>query len=212
MNSTYVIRVNHQVSQLCNMLDALLAIRTSDGGASASEKGAGSTLGIGNTTLESYFLVALYWSLGAALVEDSRIKFDAYVKKLAGLTEVPGPGAVAGPGEIPSHHPTLYEYSFDPAQLKWVPWSDKIPKYEHQAGKKFHEILVPTVDTVRNTWLLQLMLDIRRPVVLVGETGTSKTATTQNYLRQLNADSTVSSFHTHAMNTPTCTHIHVCTQ
>ena len=174
------------------MLDALLAIRTSDMGAGASEKSAGGALGISGATLESYFLLALYWSLGAALVEDSRVKFDAYVKKIAQLTEVPGPGPVAGPGEIPSHYPTLYEYSFDREQLKWVPWSDKIPTYDHQPGKKFHDILVPTVDTVRNTWLLQLMLDIRRPVVLVGETGTSKTATTQNYIRQLSADSTVS--------------------
>eukprot|EP00731_Ephydatia_muelleri_P035324 Em0114g8a len=152
------------VSQLCYMLDALLAIRTS--GEGASEKDA----------------------KGGGLVESS---FDAHVKKLAQLTDVPGPGPVAGPGEIPSHYPTLYEYSFNGQQLKWVPWSDKIPTYEHQAGKKFHDILVPTVDTVRNTWLLQLMLDIRRPVVLVGETGTSKSATTQSYLRQLNPDSTL---------------------
>ena len=49
-----------------------------------------------------------------------------------------------------------------------------------------------TVDTVRNTWLVELMVKIRRPVVLVGETGTSKTATTQNFLRHLNPDQTVS--------------------
>ena len=61
----------------------------------------------------------------------------------------------------------------------------------HQADQKFNEILVPTVDTVRNTWLLELMVLIRRPVVLVGETGTSKTATTQNFLRNLSPEFTV---------------------
>lgn len=53
-------------------------------------------------------------------------------------------------------------------------------------------LLVPTVDTTRTTWLLEQMVKIKRPVVLVGESGTSKTATTQNFLRNLNQDLNVS--------------------
>lgn len=67
-----------------------------------------------------------------------------------------------------------------------------VPKYTHNPEEKFYEILVPTVDTVRATWLLQLMVGIKRPVVLVGETGTSKTATTANFLRQLDPEAHVS--------------------
>ena len=94
-------------------------------------------------------------------------------------------------GEIPSAQPTLFEYYFDSKQLVWVPWVDVIPDYVHDPEKKFSEILVPTVDTVRTTWLLELMVSIKRPVVLVGETGTSKSATTANFLRGLDKDSTV---------------------
>ena len=94
-------------------------------------------------------------------------------------------------GEIPSAQPTLFEYFFDSKKLVWVPWVDVIPKYLHDPEKKFSEILVPTVDTVRTTWLLELMVSIKRPVVLVGETGTSKSATTANFLRGLDKDSTV---------------------
>ena len=95
-------------------------------------------------------------------------------------------------GEIPSAQPSLFEYYFDTKQLKWVPWVDVVPEYIHAPAKKFGEILVPTVDTVRTTWLLQLQVNIRRPVVLVGETGTSKSATTANFLRGLDPESTVS--------------------
>lgn len=95
------------------------------------------------------------------------------------------------PGEIPSSQPTLFEYFFDSKKLLWVPWIDVIPEYVHDPEKKFSEILVPTVDTVRTTWLLELMVRIKRPVVLVGETGTSKSATTANFLRGLDKDSTV---------------------
>lgn len=174
------------------MLDALLPLSTDESAPPTSkEKGGGAGLGIGSSVLECYFLTSLYWSLGASLIEESRTKFDLYIKKLASLSEVPGEGAVAGPGEIPVHFPTLYEYYFDPELLKWVPWADKVPEYVHNPELRYNEILVPTVDTVRNTWLLELMVKIRKPVVLVGETGTSKTATTQNFLRQLDSETTV---------------------
>ena len=94
-------------------------------------------------------------------------------------------------GEIPSAQPTLFEYFFDTKQLLWVPWLDVVPEYVHNPETKFSEILVPTVDTVRTTWLLELMVTVKRPVVLVGETGTSKSATTANFLRGLDKDSTV---------------------
>ena len=113
------------------------------------------------------------------------------MKKLSGLSEVSGEGSSAGPGEIPGHLPTLYEYFFDDKELKWVPWKDKVPEYEHDFDTKFNEILVPTVDTVCNTWLLNILVKKQRPVVLVGETGTSKTATTQDFLRKLSPEMTV---------------------
>lgn len=168
------------------VLDSLLPHVEQEG---AKEKTGG--LGLSSEVLECYFLASLYWSLGAALIEESRIKFDNYVKKLALLNDVPGEGTVAGPGEMPIHFPTLYEYYFDPESKMWVPWADKVPDYEHKVGLKFHEILVPTVDTVRNTWLLELMVKIKKPVVFVGETGTSKTATIQNFLRELDPDTSV---------------------
>ena len=57
---------------------------------------------------------------------------------------------------------------------------------------RFSEILVPTIDTVRTTWLLRLMNVVNRPVLLVGDTGTSKTATIQAFTRQLDSERYVS--------------------
>lgn len=69
----------------------------------------------------------------------------------------------------------------------WVPWNTLVAKYEHNSSMKFNEILVPTVDSTRVTWLLNLMTVVKRPVILIGETGTSKTATMQNFLRSLDS-------------------------
>ena len=57
---------------------------------------------------------------------------------------------------------------------------------------------VPTVDTTRTSWILEQMVKIRRPVLLVGESGTSKTATIHNFLKKLNADTRVSLKFKHA--------------
>jgi dynein heavy chain len=69
-----------------------------------------------------------------------------------------------------------------------VPFLDIVPEYEHDVNRPYHEILVPTVDTVRTSWLLQLQTSIERPVLLVGETGTSKTATTSAFLSSLDPE------------------------
>lgn len=78
-----------------------------------------------------------------------------------------------------------------------MPWTKEVPKYVHDPKARFADILVPTVDTVRALWLVQLQTGIKRPTVLVGDTGTSKTAVVQSFLRQLNPDTTVRYTHLH---------------
>ncbi|GCC38840.1 hypothetical protein chiPu_0023161, partial [Chiloscyllium punctatum] len=51
--------------------------------------------------LECYFIEALYCSLGACLLEDGRVKFDDYVKRLASMSAVEASNTLAGPGELP---------------------------------------------------------------------------------------------------------------
>ncbi|XP_074525804.1 dynein axonemal heavy chain 10 [Halichoeres trimaculatus] len=164
----------NMVTQLCLTLDALLESETSRA-----------------DILECYFLEALYCSLGATLLEPSRIKFDEFIKKLSCLTSVHDEKSLAGPGEIPGYLPTLYEFHFDGSLEKWVPWSSLVAKYIHNPELKFADILVPTIDTTRTSWILEQMVKIKRPVLLVGESGTSKTATIHNFLKNLNPDATI---------------------
>lgn len=51
--------------------------------------------------MEAQFLQALYWSLGAALLEDGRAKFDQQVKYLASLTTHGDDSTPAKPGMSP---------------------------------------------------------------------------------------------------------------
>lgn len=61
-------------------------------------------------------------------------------------------------GEMPTALPQLYEYFFDGEKKEWIPWANLVPKYVHDPQRKYNDILVPTVDTVRTTWLLKLQV------------------------------------------------------
>eukprot|EP00102_Acyrthosiphon_pisum_P015188 XP_008185630.2 PREDICTED: dynein heavy chain 10, axonemal [Acyrthosiphon pisum] len=139
--------------------------------------------------MEAIFISAIYSSLGAPLEGNSRLIFDEFVKKISGFIKMDdSPSKRASFKFIPCHEETWYEYYLDIEQQIWVPWNTLVPKYEHNPNIKFNEILVPTVDSTRVTWLLNLMTDVKRPVILIGETGTSKTATMQNFLRTLDTN------------------------
>ncbi|KFP31699.1 Dynein heavy chain 10, axonemal, partial [Colius striatus] len=161
----------NMVVQLTVMLEALLVVQPDD-----------------PDVLECFFLEALYCSLGAALLDAGRIKFDATVKRISSMSTVHDDNILAKPGELPGQLPTLYDFHFDGVQKKWIPWMKLVPEYIHKPQVKFLDILVPTVDTTRTMWLLEQMVTVKRPVVLVGESGTFKTATTQNFLNNLNKD------------------------
>uniref|UniRef100_A0A8C2R8N1 AAA+ ATPase domain-containing protein n=1 Tax=Capra hircus TaxID=9925 RepID=A0A8C2R8N1_CAPHI len=164
----------NMVTQLAKMLDSLLEGEIEE-----------------PDLLECYFLEALYCSLGSCLLEDGRAKFDECIKRIASLPTADTEGIWANPGELPGQLPTLYDFHFDSTQKKWIPWNQLVPEYVHSHKRRFVDILVHTVDTTRTTWTLEQMVKIRQPVLLVGESGTSKTATTHNFLKNLNEETNI---------------------
>lgn len=58
-----------------------------------------------------------------------------------------------------------------------MPWLDTIPEFKCDPTKPFSQIIVPTVDTVRYTHVVDALLAGGKHVLCVGETGTGKTLT-----------------------------------
>lgn len=95
-------------------------------------------------------------------------------------------------GYMPITFPTIYDYALDMKRGVWMPWQWLLPVYLHDREKNFSDILVQTIDTVRTTWFMNLMNDLQRPVLLIGETGTSKTAIVHDFLKNLHTERYVS--------------------
>ncbi|TPX78384.1 hypothetical protein CcCBS67573_g00352 [Chytriomyces confervae] len=140
-----------------------------------------------DNVVEAVFIQSVIWSIGATLLDEDRIKFSDAVKKISELSQIHVAASVLA-GQIPGNEKSLYDYFFDLTKLQWMPWTVYVPEYQHRRDLAYHEILVPTLDTVRHTWLLEKLIGAKKPVLFVGDSGTSKTVTVQNYLRQLPAD------------------------
>ncbi|KAI9009714.1 dynein heavy chain and region D6 of dynein motor-domain-containing protein [Gaertneriomyces semiglobifer] len=160
------------VSQLCTLLDMQLAEVKQPAP---------------DAVVEGLFLQGVVWSIGASIIEDDRVKLSDAIKKLSELPLV-HTAATIFLGQLPGNDKSLYDYHFDLTQLEWTPWNNYVPTYEHNRSQPHHEILVPTLDTVRHSWLLEKLVGIKRPVLFVGEVGTSKTVTVQKFLRSLSSE------------------------
>lgn len=86
----------------------------------------------------------------------------------------------------------MYDYVLDVKRSVWMAWKWLVPVYVHARQKNFSDVLVQTIDTLRTTWFVNLMCDLQRSVLLVGVTGTSKTAIIHEFLRNLRPEKYVS--------------------
>ena len=65
---------------------------------------------------------------------------------------------------------------------EWRHWNDLLRSTEEKKVKNIRQMIVPTMDTVRTNYLLEFCVKYKRPVLIVGPTGTGKSAYIQNYL------------------------------
>ena len=114
------------IVQLTKLLDSLL---------NNEKKG---QLLLTSDLIHAIFLQAFIWSVGACLKQDDRIIIDTFIKYLSASSE-----------QLPNEKPLLFDHLFRPELNQWVKWDDLIPNYEHDRSKRFSEIFVPTVDTIR---------------------------------------------------------------
>eukprot|EP00752_Nemacystus_decipiens_P011484 g10196.t1 len=135
--------------------------------------------------MERVFLFAAMWAFGGALSSDAkcddRRSFSQEWRKLlpSKTVKLPDQGLV-------------FDYFINPENGEVVRWADKVPSFTPSIGQSFASMLVPTTDLVRLTFLTELLVGMKRHVMLVGSVGTGKTSLVQGFLRDNASDTQLS--------------------
>ncbi|KAJ3217500.1 Dynein heavy chain 2, axonemal [Dinochytrium kinnereticum] len=127
--------------------------------------------------IELWFLFSVIWSLGGSLTEESRRRFDMFLREIE--------------GQFPSKD-TVYEYYVDKQNKVWLPWEEKLPAgWRYSQSVPFYKIFVPTIDTIRNEFLVKSLIEKKVPFLVVGDVGTGKTSLIQSVLSGLDTSKAV---------------------
>eukprot|EP00398_MALV-I-01_sp_L67-1_P000742 gene742-313_t len=145
--------------------------------------------------IESLFYFALTWTLGGVLDETSRGKFDEFLREIIvspteecrekytiiskDWTPTPATRKEALP---PAEGALVYDFMVNPESGKWQSWQQRIKQLNIPDNAEFHTIIVPNTDTVRNEYLMQILIHGSHHVLFSGVTGTGKTICVNNML------------------------------
>jgi dynein heavy chain len=146
--------------------------------------------------IEGCFIFSLIWTVGACVDEEGRLKFDEYIRLVLSAEvyetvaykdfEIKNPDYIATPTRVstlaPPDNGQVYDFIFDCKTVKWLNWLDNQPVFKIERDSKFNSIVVPTIDTIRNEWLIEKLLLKGYHVLCSGDTGTGKSVTVKNKL------------------------------
>ncbi|XP_055503511.1 dynein axonemal heavy chain 12 [Leucoraja erinacea] len=132
------------------------------------------------------FTFSLIWSIGASCDMAGRIIFDAFLREIVSIKSSyqPLPASV-GKWECPFEEKGLvYDYMYEfKGRGHWVHWNESIKNINlGDKTTKVQDIIVPTMDTVRYTYLLDFCITSGKPLLFVGHTGTGKSLYVQDKL------------------------------
>jgi len=133
-----------------------------------------------NDAVEKAFVFAMIWAMGSALTvtddgTDNRKLFSDWWR-----------GEWRGV-KLPTQY-TVYDYWYDPGSNTFELWS-KSPflsadMMEYESTTPMASVTVPTPETCSVTFWMKILVDMRRPVMLAGPSGTGKTQIVNGMLAQ----------------------------
>lgn len=110
--------------------------------------------------VEKWFVFCLIWSIGCTVDEDSRKAIDFILREIESMFP---------------HTFSVFDYYLNTEKRDWAPWEEKLQPNWRPTTNDFNKINVPTVDTFRNRYVVQNLLECGSQVLLVGHSGVGKT-------------------------------------
>jgi dynein heavy chain, axonemal len=156
------------VQTLCNILQGLLTQENCPKGKDGDD-----------VTVETYFVFAAIWAFGSAFSItdgiDYRKNFSAWWKSKWSQVKLPTKGQV-------------FDFFVEKGTLKWVAWAQIVEKIDYVSTTSMDAVTVPTGETVSIAFYLELLVELKKPALMVGLAGAGKTALVNGKLRSLPED------------------------
>ena len=137
---------------------------------------------------ESNFIFSLAYALGGNLSTIDRNKLHSYLHTflVGGFPEYPKQRRLSV--GMPENG-TIFDYVWQQKDARsvgsWVSWRDLVEPPYLSESTAFSEIVIHTSDVAKYSFLLNLAIQIHKPLLFVGETGTGKTVISKTYLARL---------------------------
>ena len=157
--------INH-VTVLCSLLEALIIPANIPNDAPKE-------------LYELYFVFVAVWSYGSALFHDGANDFRAEFSKwfTHEFKSVKfGLGA------------SVFDVWVDPIAMEFVSWNDRIPKFELDSEVPLQACLVHNSETIRIKYFLDILVNLKFPVMIIGAAGSGKTLVLGDKLGQMDEE------------------------
>nr|WAW84834.1 axonemal dynein heavy chain A [Halisarca dujardinii] len=128
--------------------------------------------------IERIYVFAVMWSVGALLELNGRAKMQAFMLELGDLSLPPIQDGC-----------TIFEYVVN-KDGEWEHWSERVQEYLYPSDSvpEYASILVPNIDNVCTTFLMETICKQHKAVLLIGEQGTAKTVMIKGYASSYDPD------------------------
>lgn len=107
------------------------------------------------------FIFSYLWALGSNLIDSSKIKFEDLV--FSQFEE--NSDATISPGM------ELFNVYLNTANKRFENWNSIVPDFVYNKDTPYFELLVPTVDSIRYSYVMLRLVKMNQPVMLTGITG-----------------------------------------
>ncbi|XP_031336595.1 dynein beta chain, ciliary isoform X1 [Photinus pyralis] len=159
---TPIVEISH-IQMLCHLLDCLLTPVNTPADCPKE-------------WYELYFVFGCVWAFGSAMFQeqttDYRVEFTKWWVNEFKNIKFPTGG-------------TVFDYFIDTETKQFLPWTERLGRFELDPEVPLQAILVHTAESVRLKFFLDLLMEKRRPVMLIGNAGVGKTVLVNERLRSL---------------------------
>jgi dynein heavy chain len=124
-------------------------------------------------SLSRVFIFTLVWSFGAAIDSVHQSKFETFLMSEFNMNDLPKGSA--------------FDYKLKTGGQfgQWESWSKVMPEFVYSKDIGFFELVVPTKDTVKFSWVLKNSLKHSLPIFLTGVTGVGKSIIINSTLEEM---------------------------